>query len=123
MLEKTQQEKKEKGEPDPEKKAVRDLIRKIQRIIQTTGNTYYLAPNDKTFKDCLVTISQNEDKDAEYQQLVGISSQTVLDCVYEYLPESFMNLIINRVEKLDTNDNFDNVTYQHQSSVFNFSNL
>jgi hypothetical protein len=118
-----QQEKKEKGEPDPEKKAVRDLIRKIQRIIQTTGNTYYLAPNDKTFKECLQTISKNEDKDLEYQQLVGVSSQTVLDCVYEYLPESFMNLIINRVEKLDTNDNFDFVICDHMSSAFDFSNL
>ena len=101
------------GEVDSEKKEIRDLIRKVQSIIQTVGNTYYLAPNGSSFKECLSTISFDVDKDNEYTSLVGVSSSVVLNSIYQFLPETFMNLIVQRVSKFDTYDKFNNLHSSH----------
>jgi hypothetical protein len=101
------------GEVDSEKKEIRDLIRKVQSIIQTVGNTYYLAPNGSSFKECLSTILFDVDKDNEYTSLVGVSSSVVLNSIYQFLPETFMNLIVQRVSKFDTYDKFNNLHSSH----------
>ena len=95
-----------KGEVDPEKKAIRDLIRKIRTIIQTAGNAYYISPYSTSFKECLEVISSDSDKNGEYYGLVGVDAGVVLNNIYQYLPETFMNLLITKMDKFDTQDNF-----------------
>ena len=95
-----------KGEVDPEKKAIRDLIRKIRTIIQTAGNVYYISPYSTSFKECLEVISSDFDKNGEYYGLVGVDAGVVLNNIYQYLPETFMNLLITKMDKFDTQDNF-----------------
>ncbi len=95
-----------KGEVDPEKKAIRDLIRKIRTIIHTAGNAYYISPYSTSFKECLEVISLDSDKNGEYYGLVGVDAGVVLNNIYQYLPETFMNLLITKMDKFDTQDNF-----------------
>ena len=94
------------GEIDPEKKVIRDLIRKIKSIIQTAGNAYYLSPYSTSFKECLEVISSDSDKNDEYYSLVGIDAGVVLNNIYQHLPETFMNLLITKMDKFDTQDKF-----------------
>lgn len=109
----------EKGEVDPDKKAIRDLIKKIHRIVGTVGNTHYLSPHTISFRDNLIAIASDEDKDSEYYNLVGVSAQVVLDNIYEFLPEKFMNLIITKTASQQGYDKFDNQHSSHTGGLFN----
>ena len=110
---------KEKGEPDLEKKAIRDLIKKISSVVECTSNTYYLAPYSSTFKDCLAEISCNPDKNAEYNRLVGLDAEVVYNDIYQFLNPSIMDLIITKADKLDSMDNMSSSSSKH-SEVFMF---
>ena len=107
-----------KGEEDLEKKAIRDLVKKIHSIVQTSANTYYMAPNSSTFKDCLETISNDTNKTEEYTKLVGVGPQVVLNDIYQFLPETFMNMIILKTEEFDSYDNFNFSSSDHASNLF-----
>ncbi len=113
-----QTEKREKGEVDTDKKAIRDLIKKIHRIVDTTANTFYLSPSSSTFEDSLEVIASNEDKNQEYFNLVGVSAQVVLNDIVEFLPTKFMNLIINKTSNLQSYDRFDNQHANHTNGLF-----
>jgi hypothetical protein len=106
---------KEKGEQDEEKKAIRDLVKKINSVVECTSNTYYLAPNSSTFKDCLSEIACNPNKNAEYNRLVGVDAEVVYNEIVPFLNESIMNLIINKADKLDSMDNFASSSSKHSS--------
>ena len=110
---------KEKGEPDLEKKAIRDLIKKISSVVECTSNIYYLAPYSSTFKDCLAEISCNPDKNAEYNRLVGLDAEVVYNDIYQFLNPSIMDLIITKADKLDSMDNMSSSSSKH-SEVFMF---
>ena len=45
---------KEKDKIDQEKKTIRDLIKKIEVIVDSASNAYYMAPNCNSFKNCLL---------------------------------------------------------------------
>jgi len=107
-----------KGEEDLEKKAIRDLVKKIYSIVQTSANTYYMAPNSSTFKDCLETISNDTNKTEEYTKLVGVGPQVVLNDIYQFLPEPFMNMIILKTEEFDSYDNFNFSSSDHATNLF-----
>ena len=109
---------KEKGEQDEEKKAIRDLVKKINSVVECTSNTYYLAPNSSTFKDCLSEIACNPNKNAEYNRLVGVDAEVVYNEIVPFLNESIMNLIINKADKLDSVDNFSFSSADHVSNIF-----
>ena len=108
----------EKGEPDPEKKAIRELIKKISSVVECTSNTYYMAPNSSTFKDCLAEIACNPDKNAEYTRLVGVDADVVYNDIYQFLNPSIMDLIITKASKLDSMDNFSYSSADHASNIF-----
>ena len=110
---------KEKGEPDLEKKAIKDLIKKISSVVECTSNTYYLAPYSSTFKDCLAEISCNPDKNAEYNRLVGLDAEVVYNDIYQFLNPSIMDLIITKADKLDSMDNMSSSSSKH-SEIFMF---
>ena len=99
------EDKKEKKEVDPEKKAMRDLIKKITSIVECTANTYYMAPNSTTFKDCLAEIACNPDKNAEYTRLVGVNADVVYNDIYQFLNPFIMDLIITKADKFASMDN------------------
>ena len=96
----------QKSAPDEEKKAIRDLVKKINSVVECTSNTYYLAPYQSTFKDCLSEIASNPDKNAEYNRLVGVDAEVVYNNIVPFWNESIMNMIINKADKLDSMDNF-----------------
>ena len=106
----------EKGEQDLEKKAIRDLVKKISSVVECTSNTYYLAPNCSTFEECLEEISNNNSKNEEYTRLVGVDANVVKNEIYQFLNPSIMNLIINKAEKLDSMDNFSSSSSVHSSN-------
>jgi len=108
---------------DDEKRTIRDLVRKVHRIIHTTGNAYYLAPYASNFEECLNVIANDPIKDREYVDLVGVSAQVILNSIYDILPKTFMNLIINRVREFDTNESFEHQTAAHPDSVFDIDSL
>ena len=109
------EEVKEKSQPDEEKKAIRDLVKKINSVVECTSNTYYLAPYQSTFKDCLSEIACNPDKNAEYNRLVGVDAEVVYNDITPFLNESIMNMIINKADKLDSMDNFASSSSVHSS--------
>ena len=109
---------KEKSEPDEEKKAIRDLIKKINSVVECTSNTYYLAPYQSTFKDCLSEIASDPEKNAEYNRLVGVDAEVVYNHITPFLNESIMNMIINKAEKLDSMDNFSFISADHAVNMF-----
>ena len=113
-----QTETREKGEVDPDKKAIRDLIKKIHRIVDTTGNTFYLSPSSTTFEDSLKVIAANDDKNDEYYNLVGVSAQVVLNDIIQFLPTKFMNMIVTKTSKLQVHDRFDFQHSSHQEGLF-----
>ena len=104
---------------DDEKKAMRELLKKVCAIIDCTANTHYLAPYANTFKYCLAEIAMNPDKNAEYVRLVGIDAEIVYNDLYQYLPTQAMDLIITKTEQFDSMDNFNTTTSKH-SEVFLF---
>lgn len=108
-------ESKKEKEIDPENKAISDLIKKINTIVETSANTYYMAPYSNNFKDCLETIANNPDKNSEYTKLVGVGARTVLDHVYQYLPTKFMDMIIMKADQFDAQDNFVSSTSKHST--------
>jgi hypothetical protein len=108
----------EKGEPDPEKKAIRELIKKISSVVECTSNTYYMAPHSSTFKDCLAEIACDPDKNAEYTRLVGVDADVVYNDIYQFLNPSIMDLIITKASKLDSMDNFSYSSADHASNIF-----
>ena len=110
---------KEKSEPDEEKKAIRDLIKKINSVVECTSNTYYLAPYQSTFKNCLSEIACNPNKNAEYIRLVGVDAEVVYNDIVPFLNESIMNMIINKADKLDSMDNFSFSSADHAVNLFN----
>lgn len=109
---------KEKGKIDQEKKKIRDLIKKIEVIVDSASNAYYMAPNSKSFKDCLLEIASNLNKNAEYINLVGIGADVVHDEICNFLNLSFMDLIIMRADKYDTQNNFNFSSDDHPSNLF-----
>ena len=109
------EEVKEKSQPDEEKKAIRDLVKKINSVVECTSNTYYLAPYQSTFKDCLSEIACNPDKNAEYNRLVGVDAEVVYNDITPFLNESILNMIINKADKLDSMDNFASSSSVHSS--------
>jgi hypothetical protein len=106
-------DKKEKGETDLEKKAIRDLIKKISSVVECTSNVYYMAPNHSTFKECLGEIACNPDKNDEYTRLVGVNAEVVYNDIYQFLNPSIMDLIITKASKLDSMDNFSSSSSKH----------
>ncbi len=98
---------------DDEKKAMRELLKKVCAIIDCTANTHYLAPYANTFKYCLAEIAMNPDKNAEYVRLVGIDAEIVYNDLYQYLPTQAMDLIITKTEQFDSMDNFNTTTSKH----------
>ena len=116
-------DKKEKKEVDPEKKAMRDLIKKITSIVEGTANTYYMSPNCTTFKDCLAEIACNPDKNAEYVKLVGVDADVVYNDIYQFLNPSIMDLIITKADKLDSMDNFSFSSSDHAVNLFDLWQL
>ena len=104
-----------KGQQDEEKKAIRDLVKKINSVVECTSNTYYLAPYQSTFKDCLLEIASNPNKNAEYNRLVGVNAEVVYNKITPFLNESIMNMIINKADKLDSMDNFASSSSVHSS--------
>ena len=115
------EKKKEKGEVDIEKKSMKDLIKKINSIIESTANTYYMA-QCTTFKDCLVEIACNPDKNAEYTRLVGVDADIVHNHIYQFLNCSIMDLIITKANKLDSMDNFSSSSSKH-TETFLFEDI
>lgn len=109
---------KEKNQVDPEKKAIRDLIKKINVIVDSASNAYYMAPNCNSFKDCLVEIASNPNKNAEYINLVGIGADVVYDEICNFLNLSFMDLIILRADNCDFQHNFNFSSVDHTSNLF-----
>ena len=103
----------EKGEPDPEKKAIRELIKKISSVVESASNTYYMAPNATNFKDCLAEIAFDPTKNEEYTRLVGVSAEVVYNEIYQFLNPSIMDLIITKANKLDSMDNFTSSSSKH----------
>lgn len=112
------EDKKEKKEVDPEKKAMRDLIKKITSIVECTANTYYMAPNSTTFKDCLAEIACNPDKNAEYTRLVGVNADVVYNDIYQFLNPFIMDLIITKADKFDSMDNLSFSSSDHAVNLF-----
>jgi hypothetical protein len=112
------EEVKEKSQPDEEKKAIRDLVKKINSVVECTSNTYYLAPYQSTFKDCLSEIACNPNKNAEYNRLVGVDAEIVYNDIVPFLNESIMNMIINKADKLDSVDNFGSSSSAHAFNIF-----
>ena len=110
---------KKKSEPDEEKKAIRDLIKKINSVVECTSNTYYLAPYQSTFKNCLSEIACDPNKNAEYIRLVGVDAEVVYNDIVPFLNESIMNMIINKADKLDSMDNFSFSSADHAVNLFN----
>ena len=108
----------ERGEPDLEKKAIRDLIKKINTVVESTSNTYYMAPHCTTFKDCLEEIASNSDKNKEYAQLVGVDAQVVSNNIYQFLNPSIMDLIVLKADNFDTLDNFSFSSADHAVNLF-----
>jgi len=108
----------ERGEPDLEKKAIRDLIKKINTVVESTSNTYYMAPHCTTFKDCLEEIASNSDKNKEYAQLVGVDAQVVSNDIYQFLNPSIMDLIVLKADNFDTLDNFSFSSADHAVNLF-----
>jgi len=104
---------KEKGEIDPNKKAIKDLIKMIGRVVDCTSNTYYMAPDFTTFKDCLVDIVHDPDRNSEYVSLVGLDAETVHNNIYPFLNTSIMDLIITKARECDSLDNFSSSTSKH----------
>jgi hypothetical protein len=101
-----QSEEVKKNGIDEKNKAIRDLVKKIRRVVECTSNTYYLAPYQSTFKDCLSEIASDPDKNAEYNRLIGVDAEVVYNNIVPFLNESIMNMIINKADKLDSMDNF-----------------
>ena len=112
-----------KKEIDTQAKEVRKVLQIMQRVVQTVGNAYYLAPNSKTFKECLVQISNNDSKNESYKSLVGASADMILKHTYEGFNDTFMNLIISRVSKLDTYEYFENEHASHALGLFDLDSL
>ena len=83
-----------KGEVDEEKKAIRDFINKVNTVIQTTGNVFWLAPTAKTFREALVNICSDQDKNQSYFELVGVAAEVVLYGLLDYLPEHNLDLLL-----------------------------
>jgi len=112
--------KKSESEVDENKKSIKDLIKKIHSIIKTSGNVYYMSPDSQTFRDCLEEISNNPSKNDEYVSLVGIDARIVLDNVCQFLPETFMDLIILKSSEFDSQDNF---TFNSDDSPMHIFNI
>jgi len=110
---------KSKAEIDPEKKSIKDLIKMVSNIVDCTANTYYLAPNETTFKDCLAEIASNPDKNAEYARLVGLDAEVVYNDIYQFLNNSIMDLIITKTREFDSMDNFSFSSADHGVNLFN----
>ena len=91
---------------DDKNKAIRDFLKKVRSVVECASNTYYLAPYQSTFNDCLLNIASNPDKNTEYNSLVGVDAEVVYNNIVPCLNESIMNMIINRSDKLDAVDNF-----------------
>jgi hypothetical protein len=104
---------KERGEIDPDKKAIKDLIKMIGRVVDCTSNTYYMAPDFTTFKDCIADIACDPDRNVEYVSLVGLDAEVVYNEVYPFLNTSIMDLIITKARECDSLDNFSSSTSMH----------
>jgi hypothetical protein len=110
--------KKVKSEPDKEKKAIRELIRKISSIVDTSANTYYMSPSSTSFQDCLKVIANDPNKNAEYVNLVGIDAEVVLNQIYHFFNPSIMDMIILKAEHFDSMDNFNFSSSDHAINLF-----
>ena len=111
-------EDKQERKVDDEKEAMRDLLKKICAIVDCTANTYYLAPNETKFKDCLADIAMNPAKNAEYVNLVGVDAEVVYNDLYKYLPIQTMDMIITKTEEFDSMDNFAFINSDHAPKLF-----
>ncbi len=111
-------EDKQERKVDDEKKAMRDLLKKVCAIVDCTANTYYLAPNETKFKDCLADIAMNPAKNAEYVNLVGVDAEVVYNDLYKYLPTQTMDMIIIKTEQFDSMDNFAFSSADHAVNMF-----
>jgi hypothetical protein len=111
-------EDKQERKVDDEKKAMRDLLKKVCAIIDCTANTYYLAPNETKFKDCLADIAMNPAKNAEYVKLVGVDAEVVYNDLYKYLPIQTMDLTITKTKEFDSMDKFAFINSDHAPKLF-----
>lgn len=113
-----QSEEVKKNGIDDKHKAIRDLVKKIHSVVKCTSNTYYLAPYQSTFKDCLLDIASNPNKNAEYNRLVGVDAEVVYNNIVPFLNESMMNMIIIQADKFDSMDNFSFSSSAHAYNLF-----
>ena len=97
---------------------MRDLLKKVYAIIDCTANTYYLAPNETKFKDCLADIAMNPAKNAEYVKLVGVDAEVVYNDLYKYLPIQTMDLTITKTKQFDSMDKFAFINSDHAPKLF-----
>ena len=111
-------EEKQERQVDDDNKSMRDLMNKMMTIVDCTANTYYMAPNSTTFKDCLAEIASNPDKDAEYIKLVGVSANVVNNDLYRFFNPWAMDLIITKSHDFDAMDNFSTTSGKHVQSMF-----
>ena len=68
----------EVGEVNTDNKTMKELILKIKKIIETTGNVHYLAPYGSSYQECMETIATDLDKNQEYINLVGASALSLI---------------------------------------------
>lgn len=98
---------------DPNKKEIRDLFSKINMIVKTVGNAYWLTPDASNFTSCLELIRSNPEKNAAYKELVGISASTV-QYLINFLPKDFMDLI---VMKAKTTKKVKNISFEYAADT------
>lgn len=107
----------DKKKVDEEKKWKNDLKKKLNSVVDKTSNVYYMVPDCKIFRDCIDVISSDPYKTAAYTELVGVEPKVVQE-LYDYLPMSFMDTIVQREEKFGSKDKFSCSTAYHPPNMF-----
>jgi len=91
---------------DPKKSSIRDLIRKIQKIVDTVGNVHALAPKCDHFIDAINHIRSDHEKSQHYIDLVGVSPN-VIAYLQNFLPISILDLYLIRARKTSSIEKFE----------------
>lgn len=105
------QDRDESESSDDGSKHVRDLIRRINIIINTTVNLHDMAPYETTFNGALTHVDSKNSAKEKYIELVGVEPIFVRDLIAPYLPMVFMDMIILNSKTSN------NVQHHHNISV------
>lgn len=95
------------------------LKKKIQRVVDTSGNVYYLSIDSTGFADALKHISLDFDADYAYTKLVGVGAGFILDHILPYLPIKLLDMIFVGSMHHDSYSNFGSADGDHVSGLFN----